>query len=103
MIRFCVRHPVATWMLFAALILCGMYALPRLSIEAMPETDLPSLSIETFWNGASPSAVQRSITILIEEAARQCHGIEKLTSRSSPGRSSVTISFRRGVNLDFAR
>jgi HAE1 family hydrophobic/amphiphilic exporter-1 len=103
MIRFCVRHPVATWMLFTALIICGMYALPRLSIEAMPETDLPSLSIETFWNGASPSAVQRSITIPIEEAARQCHGIEELTSRSSPGRSSVTISFRRDVDLDFAR
>jgi multidrug efflux pump subunit AcrB len=50
MIRFCVDHPVATWMIFGAAILCGIYALPRLDIEAMPETELPSLSIETRSN-----------------------------------------------------
>ncbi|MBU1698794.1 MAG: efflux RND transporter permease subunit [Candidatus Eisenbacteria bacterium] len=103
MIRFFINHPVATWMLFAALMICGAYALPRLNIEAMPETELPSLTIHTRWNGASPSAVQRSITIPIEEAARKVHGIEELTSRSSPGRSQVTVSFRRDTNLEFAR
>ena len=103
MIRFFVNHPVATWMLFSALIICGLYALPRLDIQAMPEMNLPSLTIYTNWNGASPSAIQRSITIPIEEAARKCHGIEKLTSRSSPGRSSITVEFRRNVNLEFAR
>ena len=69
MIRFAVDHPVATWMLFTALIVTGVYAVPRLNIEAMPETDLPELSISTYWNGASPSAIQRSITLPIEEAA----------------------------------
>ncbi len=103
MIRFCVEHPVATWMMFAALIICGAYALPRLSIEAMPETELPSLTISTTWNGASPSAVQQSITIPIEEAARKCHGVEELTARSMPGRSRVTVSFRRDVDIEFAR
>ncbi len=103
MTRFFIRHPVSTWMLFAALILCGVYALPRLNIEAMPETDLPSLSVQTFWHGASPGAVQRSITVPIEEAARRVHGVEKIVSRSSPGRSRVQISFRRDANLDFAR
>ena len=103
MIRFFVNHPVATWMLFAALIICGVYALPRLDIQAMPETELPSLTIHTRWNGASPSAVQRSITIPIEEAARKVHGVEELTSRSSPGRSRVSVSFRRDTNIEFAR
>jgi HAE1 family hydrophobic/amphiphilic exporter-1 len=65
MIRFAVDHPVATWMLFTALIVTGVYAVPRLNIEAMPETDLPELSIVTSWNGASPSAIQRSITLPI--------------------------------------
>jgi hydrophobic/amphiphilic exporter-1 (mainly G- bacteria), HAE1 family len=102
-IRFFVNHPVATWMLFTALIITGVYALPRLDIEAMPETELPSLSITTAWTGASPSAVQRSITIPIEECARQVHGVEEVTARSSPGRSRVQISFRRDINIEFAR
>ncbi len=103
MIRFCVEHPVATWMLFAALIICGAYALPRLDIEAMPETELPSLTISTRWTGASPSAVQQAITIPIEEAARKCHGVEELTARSMPGQSRVTVAFRRDVDIEFAR
>lgn len=103
MIRFAVQHPVATWMLFLALVVTGIYAVPRLNIEAMPETNLPELSIITSWNGASPSAILRSITLPIEEAAAGCHGVEDLDSVSRHGRSSVTVRFKRGTNMDFAR
>jgi len=103
MSRFAVDHPVATWMIFAALIICGIYALPRLSIEAMPETELPQLTIQTRWNGASPSAIQRSITIPIEEAVAGCHGVEEMESRSEHGNSRVTVSFKRDVDIEFAR
>ena len=103
MIRAFVDHPVATWMLFTALVIMGVYAMPRLEIEAMPETELPSLSVVTTWNGASPAAVQRSLTIPIEEAARRVHGVEEIESRSRPGRSSVQVSFRRDVNMEFAQ
>ncbi len=103
MIRFAVDHPVATWMLFAALMVTGIYALPKLNIEAMPETELPELSIVTSWNGASPSAIQRSITLPIEEAVAGCHGVEDLDSRSRHGQSTVTAKFKRGTNMEFAR
>jgi len=103
MIRFAVDHPVATWMLFAALVVTGLYAVPRLNIEAMPETDLPELSIVTGWNGASPSAILRSITLPIEEAVAGCHGVEDLDSVSRHGQSSVTVKFKRDTNMEFAR
>ena len=103
MIRFAVDHPVATWMLFAALIVTGVYALPRLNIEAMPETELPELSIVTSWNGASPSAIQRSVTLPIEEAVAGCHGVEDLDSQSRHGQSSVTVKYKRGTDMEFAR
>lgn len=103
MIRFFVDHPVTTWMLFAALVIMGVYALPRLDIEAMPSVELPSLTISTRWLGASPSAVQRGITVPVEEAARRVHGVEKLTARSFPGRSEVKVEFGRDVDVEFAR
>jgi len=102
-IRFAVDHPVATWMLFAALMVTGIYALPRLNIEAMPETELPELSIVTSWNGASPSAIQRSVTLPIEEAVAGCHGVEDLDSESRHGQSSVTVKYKRGTDMEFAR
>ncbi len=103
MIRFWVDHPVATWMVFAGLMICGLYALPRLDFEAMPETDLPKLTITTSWPGASPSAVQRSVTLPIEEAAAQCHGVEDIESTSRHGRSTVEVSFVRDQDIEFAR
>ena len=103
MTRFFIKHPVTTWMIFSVFVVLGIYALPKLQIEAMPEVSLPTLTVTTFWNGASPKAIQRSITIPVEEAARKVHGVDEITSRSSAGRSQVEISFRREVNLDFAR
>jgi multidrug efflux pump subunit AcrB len=103
MTKFFVRHPVTTWMIFLMFVVLGAYSLPRLQIEAIPEVDLPKLNVQTRWNGASPQAMQRSITIPVEEAARNVHGVENVESRSFAGYSSVTIEFRRDVDLDFAR
>ena len=62
MTRFFVRHPVTTWMIFLAFAVLAVYALPRIEIEALPEVDLPSLTVTTRWQGASPKAVQRALT-----------------------------------------
>ena len=93
MTRYFVRHPVMTWMLFTAFVVLGLYAVPRLEVEAIPDVDLPSLTIRTLWNGASPQAVQRSITLPIEEAARRDHGVEHVRSTSRAGRSTVQVEF----------
>ena len=103
MTRFFVRHPVSTWMFFTAFLVLGIYSLPRLNIEAIPDVSLPRLSIITNWNGASPQAVQRSLTLPIEEAARQVHGVESIVSRSRSAQSVVEVEFRRNVDIDFAR
>jgi HAE1 family hydrophobic/amphiphilic exporter-1 len=103
MTKFFVRHPVTTWMIFAMFVVLGAYSLPKLQIEAMPEVDLPELRVFTRWNGASPKAIQRSITIPVEEAARNVHGVEEIESRSNAAWSQVTVRFRRDIDIDFAR
>lgn len=101
--RFFVKHPVTTWMIFVAFAVLAVYAVPRIEVEAIPEIDLPTLSIQTSWPGASPKSVQRSITILVEGAVRKVHGVQSVESQSRPSSSSVTAEFDRDVDLDFAR
>ncbi len=103
MTRFFVQHPVTTWMIFLAFVVLAVYAIPKIEIEALPEVDLPSLSVSTRWPGASPKAVQRALTRPIEEAVRNVHGIEGLKSTSRASHSLVEVEFRRDVDLDFAR
>ena len=103
MTRFFVRHPVTTWMIFLAFVVLAVYAIPRIEIEALPDVDLPSLTVTTRWQGASPKAIQRSITRPIEEAVRNVHGVESVKSVSQASESSVSVEFRRDIELDFAR
>jgi HAE1 family hydrophobic/amphiphilic exporter-1 len=103
MTRFFVRHPVTTWMIFTAFVVMAIYALPKIEIEALPEIDLPKLTVQTRWSGASPKAVQRSITLPVEEAVRELHGVESVRSTSRAGESVVEVEFRRDIDIDFAR
>ena len=103
MTRFFVKHPVTTWMIFGAFAVLALYALPRIEVEALPEVDLPTLTVTTVWNGASPQAVQQSITLPIEEAARSVDDVENVVSTSSAGRSRVEIELTRDAVIDFAR
>jgi len=90
-------------MLFTAFVVMGIYSLPKLKVEAMPEVALPSLTVSTNWNGASPKSIQRSITLPIEEAVRKVKGVEKVESTSRMGQSTVKVEFSRNRELDFAR
>lgn len=103
MIRYAVDHPVAVWMLFCALMVTGIYAVPHLDFEAMPDSELPELSIVTNWSGASPSAIQRAITLPIEEAVAGCHGVEDVDSSSRHDLSTITVKYKRGTDMEFAR
>ena len=103
MTRLFVRHPVSTWMLFTAFVVMALYAVPRIEVEAIPSVDLPSLTVTTRWNGASPKAVQRSITLPVEEAVRNVYGVESVKSTSRAGRSMVEVEFRRDIDIEFAR
>ena len=103
MTRFFVQHPVTTWMIFSAFIVLALYALPKIEVEALPEIDLPSLSVNTAWNGASPQAIQQSITLPIEEAARGLSDVENVVSTSRGGSSTVRIELNRDASIDFAR
>ncbi len=103
MTRLLLDRPVTTWVFFAALVVLGVYACPKLRVESMPEVELPSVTVATNWTGASPTAVHRSITVPIEEAVRRVHGIEEVVARSYPGRSMVDVSFRRDINVEYAR
>ena len=90
-------------MIFLAFAVLAVYAIPRIEIEALPEVDLPSLTVSTRWQGASPKAVQRSLTRPIEEAVQNVHGVESVKSTSRASESLVEVEFRRDVDLDFAR
>lgn len=100
--RFSVARPVFTTMATLIVVVLGVVALDRLRIDLLPEVELPTVTVRTELEGASPEVVERLVTQIIEEVVATVPGVEEITSESSEGSSSVRARFVWGTNLDAA-
>jgi HAE1 family hydrophobic/amphiphilic exporter-1 len=107
MIRLSIRRPVAVTMAYFGVALLGVAAWRNIPIELLPDTDLPQLTVEANWRGASPEAMEAFVTSPMESAIQQVRGVEKITSISAERYGSATaqiqVEFERTTDMDFAR
>jgi hydrophobic/amphiphilic exporter-1 (mainly G- bacteria), HAE1 family len=103
MIRLAIRRPVAVTMAYVAVALLGLAAWKNIPLELLPDTQLPRLSVQVRWQGASPEAVEAFVTSPIEGTIRQVRGVQKVTSTSQAGMANIQIEFSRRTDMDFTR
>ena len=97
-----ILRPVATSLLMVGLMLGGLVAYKQLPVSALPEVDYPTIQVETFYPGASPSVVASSVTAPLERQFGQIPGLNQMTSTSSFGSSIITLQFVLDLNIDVA-
>ena len=98
-----IKRHVFAWMLSAVIVLFGIISYQRIGIDRIPSIDFPIIMINTTLKGANPDVVDSSITGIIETAINTTPGIEHIQSSSSPGVSTITITFALNKNIDVAR
>jgi len=101
MTRVSIANPVFATMVMVALCVLGLTAYLRLGVEQMPDVTPPVAFIDVAYPGASPEAVERELTKLIEEALNAIAGVKRITSRSFEGRSQTSVEFN--LNADMGR
>ncbi|MEW6373874.1 MAG: CusA/CzcA family heavy metal efflux RND transporter [Pseudomonadota bacterium] len=91
--------------IFAVLCLCGLgvYSYGRLPIDAVPDITNVQVQINTAAPGYSPLEVEQRITFPIETVMSGLPGLEQTRSLSKYGLSQVTVVFRDGTDIWFAR
>ena len=97
-----IKRHVLAWMLSGVIILFGLIAYQRIGIDRIPSIDFPVIMVNTVLRGADPDVVDTSITSVIESAINTTPGIEHIQSASSPGVSSINITFSLGKDIDVA-
>ena len=102
LVDFSLRRRVTVSMIAVALVLFGLVAFGRLSINLLPDLSYPSLTVETKLSGAAPAEMESLVSRPIEESVGIVSGVKRLTSVSRPGLSQVTMEFEWGRNMDFA-
>jgi HAE1 family hydrophobic/amphiphilic exporter-1 len=89
----CIKRPVFTAMLVSAPIVLGLFSLPRLGVDLLPNVDIPVVSVTTTLRGASVEEMETSVTKNIEETVNTVSGIDEIASTTREGISSVIIQF----------
>jgi len=91
---------VVLWMLVAAV---GVNSLLRLPIDAVPDVTNVQVQILTNSAGLAPEEVEQFITFPVETAMSGLPAIEEVRSVSKFGLSVVTVVFKEGTDIYWAR
>lgn len=100
--NFTTRRPVATSMLFLAIIMLGFISLARLPVDLLPDVAFPRLVVYSTYHDAGPREIEERVTIPIEQAVSTVAGLRRLSSVSHDGVAIVTLEFLWGTKMDFA-
>jgi hydrophobe/amphiphile efflux-1 (HAE1) family protein len=100
--EFSVKQPVATLMLFLAIILIGMVSFTMMGTDMFPDVEPPVISVITTWPGANASDVETEVTDIIENQINSVSNLDTLTSKSLDNLSLISCKFDWGTDLDEA-
>ena len=88
--RASVRRPVFTTMVTLIVVILGSVSLSRLRIDLLPTVELPTVTVRTSYEGASPEVMERLVTQILEEIIATVPGVEEMTSTSYEGNSKIS-------------
>lgn len=100
--RFSVKRPVTIIMVVVIMLMFGMVSLSMMSVDLLPDMDLPIMLVYTTYDGAGAEEVESKVTKVIEQQCASVSGIDSISSQSASGVSIVILQFNYGINLDEA-
>ncbi len=98
-IAWFVDNPVAANLLMTLIVCSGLYGIFSVHRTLLPELDVDWLEVTTDYPGASPSEVEQSVTLQIEEAVREIDGVDTIVARSFNNRSVVSARRLSGFDI----
>ena len=97
-----IRRPVYVIVLFLVVGILGLLGFSSMKAELMPKFTPPSLNVQVIYPGASPSEVESSLTVKLEDVLSSMSGVESMRSYSFEGMSMVFVSFTYGTDIEKA-
>jgi len=97
-----INKPVTTLMIFAAILVAGLYCLSMLPIDQYPEIEPPYVTVMTTYAGANAEEIETNVTKTLEDAFNGVQGMKEITSTSKDNMSMIMMEFDWGTGLDEA-
>ena len=98
----CIRRPVFATVLSLIVVLLGLMAYDRLSVREYPNIDVPIVTVNVTYPGASPEIMESQVAQPVEDVLSGIEGLDFVTSISRSENTQITAQFRLGSNSDEA-
>ncbi len=100
---FFIQRPVFSTVTSLFIVIAGAVCIPFLPIAQFPQLAPPQIAVNAFYTGANATAVESSVTTILEEAINGVEGMRYMTSTSgNDGSSSINITFELSRPQDLA-
>ncbi len=97
-----VKKPVTTILIFIGVIIFGLFALSRTSIDLYPDIETNTIMVFTTYAGASAEDIETNVTRVLEDALNTVSDLKTITSTSRDNMSIVVLEFTWGTDIDVA-
>src|SRR5664280_3371167 len=98
----CIRRPVMTTLLSAALCVFGVMAYRLLPVSDLPNVDFPTVVVSASLPGATPETMASAVATPLEQQFSTIAGIDSMTSTSTIGSTQITLQFTLERSIDAA-
>ncbi len=102
LIAACVASPVKVAVGVILVMLFGVLSLLSMPVQLTPEVQIPTITVECRWRGASPQEIERELVQPLEEQLRSVEGLVKLSSDSGSSSGSIELEFAVGTEMSQA-
>ncbi len=102
LVRFFTHHGTAANLLLAMLVISGILALQRLNTQFFPSVEIPRISVQVAWAGATPADMEKMVIRNLEPALRSIDGLDDFYGVAREGSAYISLSFRQGADMDRA-
>ncbi len=98
-----VRNRLMVVLMLIAAVVAAAMMLPKLNLDAFPDVTNVQVTVNTEAEGLAAEEVEQLITYPIEAVMYSLPDVENVRSISKTGLSLITVVFKEGVDIYFAR
>ena len=98
----CIRRPVFATVLSLIIVLLGLLAYQRLAVREYPNIDVPIVTVNVMYPGASPEIMESQVAQPVEDVLSGIEGLDFVSSISRSENTQITAQFRLGTDSDEA-
>lgn len=100
--KWLVDHATTVVVGVLAILILGFSAYTSLPREAAPDITIPVVIVTTVYPGVSPEDIETLVTVPMERKLKEVKDVDKMSSTSFEGASSIMLEFSPDVDIDEA-